>query len=111
LDGTRTLSAARKYSQKSDIYSFGMVLWELASREVPFKDAHGPELIPKWVSEGEREEIPKDTPPKIAHLIKLCWANDIQKRPTADDAVKYLKNKDMPSGIQNGVLLIPDVLN
>jgi predicted Ser/Thr protein kinase len=90
-----------KYSQQSDIYSFGMVLWELVSREVPFKDAHSPELIAKWVPEGEREEIPKDTPPKIAHLIKLCWANDIPKRPTANDVVKYLKNEEGLSSIQN----------
>lgn len=80
------------YTQKSDIYSLAMTLWELASRQLPFKDAASPMLIPIWVAQGKREKIPDDCPKKIASLIRVCWENDPVKRPTADEIVRYLKS-------------------
>lgn len=85
---------ARKaiYTQKSDIYSFGITLWELASRKIPFADAGNPSLIPSWVSKGEREDIPKDCPQKLASLITACWEASPDKRPDANTVATYLKS-------------------
>jgi serine/threonine protein kinase len=80
------------YTQKSDIYSLGITFWELASRKIPFSDASNPSLIPSWVSKGEREDIPKDCPPKLASLIAVCWEALPDKRPDADTVVTYLKS-------------------
>ena len=84
---------ARKpvFTQKSDIYSLAMTFWELASKKIPFEDAASQDLIPKWVSEGEREEIPKDCPSSIASLIESCWHKEPDKRPDADTVVVQLK--------------------
>jgi tetratricopeptide (TPR) repeat protein len=84
------------YSEKSDIYSYGMVLWEMASRKIPFQDAADVNLIPGWVKEGEREPIPADCPAKIAHLIRFCWEGDAAKRFTANQVVERL-TKDSAS--------------
>jgi len=80
------------YTQKSDIYSLGITFWELASRKIPFADASNPSLIPSWVSKGDREEIPKDCPQKLASLIAACWEGSPDKRPDADNVVTYLKS-------------------
>jgi len=80
------------YTQKSDIYSLGVTLWELVSRKIPFADASNPSLIPSWVSKGEREDIPKDCPAKLASLIAACWEASPGKRPDADTVVTYLKS-------------------
>ena len=71
-----------KKSELSDIYALGMTLWELASREIPFKDGDGNEaVIIKWITDGEQEKIPEDTPKPFAALIARCWAQRAEDRP------------------------------
>lgn len=86
------------YTKKCDIYSVAMTFWEIASRNVPFGDAHGNQaLVKEWVSEGQREEIPVDCHPKVATLIQSCWDKDSDKRPSAEEIVKTLLVGDPPA--------------
>lgn len=80
------------YTQKADIYSFGITIWEVASRQLPFADAATPALVPMWVAQGERPEIPKDCPKKLASLIRFCWQGKPEQRPSADQVVAYLRS-------------------
>ena len=91
-------------SKETDIYSFGMTLWELASREIPFKDAQNRDLIPAWIAEGEREDIPEDTPPKVAKLITFCWDAKAAKRPSADEVIKALKTEKNAEAVPASLL-------
>jgi TPR repeat protein/serine/threonine protein kinase len=78
-------------SPASDIYSYGMVLWELLTQAAPFADAHGDtSLISDWVKEGQTEIIPDDCPPKLAELIKKCWAFQPEDRILMDEIQKEL---------------------
>ncbi len=83
-----------KDSQKSDVFSMGITMWEIASRKIPYETAKSRAMIPFWMAQGKREEIPTDCPPKMAHLIKWCWDTDPIKRPTAAEAVKYLRDAE-----------------
>ncbi len=81
-------------TKETDVYSLGMTLWELASREIPFKDASNQAIARSWIEKGDREDIPKDTPPQIAKAITFCWSQEASNRPTCDQVVESLGNVD-----------------
>src|SRR6266536_2936212 len=70
-----------KFSKESDIYSMGMIMWELTSGCKPFANVeHDINLILK-ILDGERPKITEDTPECYANLMKSCWDSDPKKRP------------------------------
>ena len=73
-----------------DIYSFGMVLWELVTREVPFKDAQDQVQLIGWITSGEKETIPENCPPGFKSLIESCWKSP-EERPKAVQVAEILK--------------------
>ncbi len=79
------------FTQKSDIYSLGVTFWELASKQIPFASAPSPEVIPMWVLQGEREDIPADCPPDFGVLIQQCWSGEPSARPDTNAIITQLK--------------------
>jgi serine/threonine protein kinase len=70
-----------KFSKASDIYSLGMIMWELTTGCKPFANVeHDISLIYKII-DGKRPEITNDTPECFASLMKRCWDPDPLKRP------------------------------
>lgn len=87
-----------KQTEASDIYSLGVMLWEIASRQLPFQDAANDSLIRLWVSQGDREDIPSGTPEMFAKLIEQAWAQIPTERPTADKITCDLKSAYLKEG-------------
>ncbi|RHZ43810.1 hypothetical protein Glove_853g10 [Diversispora epigaea] len=76
------------YTFASDIYSLGMITWELTTGHKPFHDQeHGPILILD-ILDGKRPEITKDTPEYWKNLMEKCWHSDPSQRPTIDEIIK-----------------------
>ena len=69
------------YSTNCDVYSFGIVLWQLITREVPFA-AMTPIQAAYAVAEGRRPTIPPTTPRRLQEIIVACWDQDQAKRPS-----------------------------
>jgi len=69
------------YSSNADVYSFGIVLWQLITREVPFATL-SPIQTAYAVAEGCRPEIPASTPEPLQRIIRACWDEDSHKRPS-----------------------------
>jgi serine/threonine protein kinase len=79
----------QKYTKSSEIYSFGMIMWELMTGRRPFWDHdHDAELIIK-ISDGFRPPIFTNAPKGYVELMQECWHSDPKKRPTAS----YLESK------------------
>ncbi|RHZ88780.1 hypothetical protein Glove_21g200 [Diversispora epigaea] len=79
------LFKGQPYSYASDIYSLGMIMWQLTSGHRPFHDrGHGPILILD-ILDGKRPEITKDTPECWENLMKKCWHPNPSQRPTMDE--------------------------
>ncbi len=74
-------------TQKSDVYSAGMILWELASREIPYKKAGS--MAGMWIMQGKRETFPPDTPTEFQAIAEDCWQAP-EKRPEAKVLAKQL---------------------
>ncbi|KAG9302960.1 hypothetical protein G9A89_022377 [Geosiphon pyriformis] len=75
-----------EYSTAGDIYSFGMLLWELATLKPPFHNRpHNISLIMDILN-CVRPQIPNTIPSCYAELIKKCWDPNPSNRPTAKEA-------------------------
>jgi serine/threonine protein kinase len=81
----------KSYTQASDIYSFSIIMWEFASRILPFNDrAHDIQLALS-ICKGERPEIIENTPQCYVDLMKKCWEEDPLKRPSASEILNIIK--------------------
>ena len=80
-----------KMTTASDIYSFGMVLWELVTRQLPYAKASNPMVAARWIEKGKKEEIPGDCPPAFKKIIESCWQSTPTERPTAIRVLADLK--------------------
>jgi len=80
-----------KPSKAADIFAYGVILWEIAARHLPYENVASPDLIPMLIKEGKREAIPAGTPPTFARLISSCWAQDPAARPIVENIVSELE--------------------
>ena len=84
-----TFSIRHKYNEKSDIYSLGIVFWEIASCQIPYS-GYDEDTIKDSVKSGERLEVPDSCPMEFKNLIDACWNHDPNKRPPIGDIVDTL---------------------
>ena len=91
--GTVGYMAPEKYTEKKgpseppvDVFAFGMLLFELWSQTVPFKDLSSAQIIDE-VKGGKMPPIPESVDPRIQLVIKKCWALDPNDRPNMHELV------------------------
>lgn len=75
----------------ADMWSYSILLWELATREVPFSDLSPMETGMKIATESLRITIPPGISHHMARLIRICMNEDPGKRPTFDMILPILE--------------------
>jgi len=76
----------------SDVFSYGMVLWELLNHKQPFSDIPDEEVRGN-VLQGKRPPIPKHSK-QLYKLMQICWKADHKARPSFEMILAALKNPD-----------------
>jgi WD40 repeat protein len=66
---------------ESDIFSLAWVLWEIASRQLPYPKAANDAIVINLIGKGKKEPIPADCPPEIGQVITDCWKTTPSERP------------------------------
>jgi integrin-linked kinase len=74
----------------ADMWSFAILLWELATRQVPFADMNPMEVGMKIALEDLRVAIPPGISPHLAKLIRICMNEEPGKRPTFDQIIPIM---------------------
>ncbi|XP_061549171.1 receptor-interacting serine/threonine-protein kinase 1 [Phycodurus eques] len=72
-------------TEKSDVYSFAIVVWVIVTGEEPYANARNEDQISQCVCNGNRpamDLIPDNTPEQITQLMVMCWAHNPLQRPT-----------------------------
>ena len=69
-------------SYPSDVYSFGIVVWEVLSRERPWANKTRPSEILTAVLRGARPSFRADAPADIVDIARACWGGEPEERTT-----------------------------
>lgn len=89
----------KRYGMKVDIYSYGVVLWELATGEIPWKNKTHKEIY-DTVTKGNRLQFTKGIPTSLRNLIMSCWLEHPDDRPLFPEIVSLF---------EDGKIVFPDM--
>ena len=79
--------------KKIDIYSYGMILWEIITNTVPF-DVKLADIKKYVLEEKVRPEVPVNINKTLSSIIRNCWDSELSKRPSELDIIEYLNTNE-----------------
>lgn len=81
----------KAYNRKVDVYSFGLVLWEMVTGTIPYEEMTPIQAAFAVVNKNLRPVIPGECPAPLRALIEQCWSSHPEKRPEFWQIVKVFE--------------------
>ena len=88
----------QKYTTKADVYSYGIIMWEVCTREIPYDYCSYENILYRVSYKKERpnlSRLPNDTPKEFEELMQKCWEHDPNSRPDFDAIIEIIKDVDI----------------
>lgn len=80
------------YSEKSDVWAFGITIWEAMTRSVAPYATVDPIFILEHIEHGNRMEKPRHCPDPLYKIMKACWTFQQERRPTFDQILPKINS-------------------
>ena len=81
------INSDARVNKRCDVFSYGMVLYEIFAHEIPFSDHDSLEVV-LAIHEGKHPPIPPEAPLYIQQLMRSCWEHDPHDRPTFEQILQ-----------------------
>mmetsp|Transcript_2856 Transcript_2856/g.4341 ORF Transcript_2856/g.4341 Transcript_2856/m.4341 type:complete len:452 (+) Transcript_2856:42-1397(+) len=75
------VALGKPYNQSVDVYSFGIILWQITKGRVPFSGLGRRTYMENVVMGGERPRCDRKWPKAFTALLQRCWHEDMTQRP------------------------------
>ena len=86
--------ANEKYAEPADVYSFGVIMWELLTRECPFEGMTQIQVAMAVLNDGKTVVVPawfQKSMPRLNALIERCLSSDPRRRPSFSEILRELE--------------------
>ncbi|KAI3991971.1 hypothetical protein MKX01_012916 [Papaver californicum] len=100
----------KAYGRKVDVYSFGLILWEMVAGSIPYENMTPIQAAFAVVNKNLRPRIPEDCPPALGAIIEQCWAVNADRRPEFWQIVKVLEQFELSVACDGTLNLVQNTI-
>ncbi|KAL2547355.1 PAS domain-containing protein tyrosine kinase family protein [Forsythia ovata] len=77
-------------TEKSDVFSFGVVLWELVTESIPWSNLNSLQVVGVVGFMDRRLDLPENLDPRVSSIICDCWQSNQEHRPSFEDIIQRM---------------------
>ncbi|KAL8543759.1 hypothetical protein ACS0TY_004356 [Phlomoides rotata] len=77
-------------TEKSDVFSFGVILWELVTESIPWSDLNSLQVVGVVGFMDRRLDLPDNIDPQVSSIISECWQSNPEDRPSFEHIIHMM---------------------